>query len=110
MNRASSFWYRAAALGLPGLLLAGPALAATVDLRVIETTDIHSNVLDFDFYKNTPSTRIGLVRTATLVHEAREQVKNSVLVDNGDLIQGSPMGDWRAAQGLEKAMCTRPTR
>ena len=102
MNRASSFWYRAAALGLPGLLLAGPALAATVDLRVIETTDIHSNVLDFDFYKNTPSTRIGLVRTATLVHEAREQVKNSVLVDNGDLIQGSPMGDWRAAQGLEK--------
>ena len=102
MNRASSFWYRAAALGLPGLLLAGPALSATVDLRVIETTDIHSNVLDFDFYKNTPSTRIGLVRTATLVHEAREQVKNSVLVDNGDLIQGSPMGDWRAAQGLEK--------
>ena len=100
MNRTDSFWYRAATLTLPGLLLASPSFAATVDLRVIETTDIHSNVLDFDFYKNTPSTRIGLVRTATLVQEAQAQAKNSVLVDNGDLIQGSPMGDWRAAEGL----------
>jgi len=101
MNRTYSPWYRAVTLSLPGLLLAGPAFAATVDLRVIETTDIHSNVLDFDFYKNTQSNRIGLVRAATLVNEARAQAKNSVLVDNGDLIQGSPMGDWRAAEGLK---------
>ena len=102
MNRTYSFWFRAVAPGITSVLLAGPALAATVDLRVIETTDIHSNVLDFDFYKNTPSNRIGLVRTATLVNEARAEAKNSVLVDNGDLIQGSPMGDWRAEEGLEE--------
>ena len=77
------------------------ATAATVDFRVIETTDIHSNVLDYDFYKNVQSSRIGLVRAATLVEQARKENPNSVLVDNGDLIQGSPMGDWRASLGLK---------
>ncbi len=38
---------------------------------------------------------------ASLISQAREEVDNSVLVDNGDLIQGSPMGDFMAAKGLE---------
>lgn len=84
-----------------GLMLSSAASAAMLDLRVVETTDIHANVLDYDFYKNTPSTRMGLVRAATLVKQARDEVTNSVLVDNGDLIQGSPMGDWRAAEGMD---------
>ncbi len=45
--------------------------------------------------------KTGLVRTATLVREARAEVKNSVLVDNGDLLQGSPMGDYMADKGLQ---------
>ena len=40
------------------------------------------------------------MRTATLIEKARLQVKNSVLVDNGDVIQGSPLGDYMAAKGL----------
>lgn len=35
-----------------------------------------------------------------MVKQARSEVANSVLVDNGDLIQGSPMGDYVAAKGL----------
>ncbi len=27
--------------------------AATVDLRIMETTDLHSNMMDFDYYKDT---------------------------------------------------------
>ncbi|CAM3621210.1 bifunctional 2',3'-cyclic-nucleotide 2'-phosphodiesterase/3'-nucleotidase [Parendozoicomonas haliclonae] len=102
MNTKLTPLFKAVSLVTAGIVFSGLASAATVDLRVIETTDIHSNVLDFDFYKNTQSNRIGLVRTATLVKQAREEAKNSVLVDNGDLIQGSPMGDWRAAEGLKK--------
>ncbi len=83
-------------------MFSGFVSADTVEFRIIETTDIHSNVVDFDFYKNMPSTRIGLIRTASLVKQARAENSNNVLVDNGDLIQGSPMGDWRAAEGLKK--------
>ncbi|MBY7701460.1 2',3'-cyclic-nucleotide 2'-phosphodiesterase [Vibrio harveyi] len=80
--------------------LAGPAMADTIKLRIIETTDIHTNVMDYDYYKDQPSQQIGLSRAATLVKQAREEAVNSVLVDNGDLIQGSPMGDYMAAKGI----------
>ncbi|WP_449548088.1 bifunctional 2',3'-cyclic-nucleotide 2'-phosphodiesterase/3'-nucleotidase [Lelliottia amnigena] len=83
-------------------LIAASAQAATVDLRILETTDLHSNMMDFDYYKDTPTKKFGLVRTASLINAARGEVKNSVLVDNGDLIQGSPLGDYVAAKGLKK--------
>ncbi|MCG9549717.1 2',3'-cyclic-nucleotide 2'-phosphodiesterase [Vibrio harveyi] len=86
---------------LSGMLtLAGPAMADTIKIRIIETTDIHTNVMDYDYYKDQPSQQIGLSRAATLVKQAREEAVNSVLVDNGDLIQGSPMGDYMAAKGI----------
>ena len=82
------------------MLTAVGAQAATVDLRLLETTDLHSNMMDFDYYKDTPTEKFGLVRTATLINAARREVANSVLVDNGDVIQGSPLGDYMAAKGL----------
>ncbi|WP_233990561.1 bifunctional 2',3'-cyclic-nucleotide 2'-phosphodiesterase/3'-nucleotidase [Pectobacterium brasiliense] len=89
------------ALSLLATLVATTVHAATVDLRVLETTDLHSNMMDFDYNKDTPTDKFGLVRTASLIHAAREQATNSVLVDNGDLIQGSPLGDYMAAKGLK---------
>jgi len=82
-------------------LIAGSVHAATVDLRILETTDLHSNMMDFDYYKDAPSEKFGLVRTASLINAAREEATNSVLVDNGDLIQGSPLGDYMASKGLK---------
>ncbi|CAH0524385.1 2',3'-cyclic-nucleotide 2'-phosphodiesterase [Vibrio hippocampi] len=87
---------------LSGMLaIAGPAMADEIKLRIIETTDIHTNVMDYDYYKDKPSQKIGLSRAATLVKQARNEVTNSVLVDNGDLIQGSPMGDYMASKGVK---------
>lgn len=83
-------------------LIATSVNAATVDLRILETTDLHSNMMDFDYYKDTPTEKFGLVRTASLINAARGEAANSVLVDNGDLIQGSPLGDYMAAKGLKK--------
>ncbi|MDI3425623.1 bifunctional 2',3'-cyclic-nucleotide 2'-phosphodiesterase/3'-nucleotidase [Enterobacter sp. V87_3] len=83
-------------------LIAASVQAATVDLRILETTDLHSNMMDFDYYKDTPTEKFGLVRTASLINAARGEVKNSVLVDNGDVIQGSPLGDYMAAKGIKK--------
>ncbi len=102
MNTKLSPLFKAIGLFSAGLVFSGVASAATVDFRIIETTDIHANVLDYDFYRDATSTRFGLVRAASLVKQARAENPNSVLVDNGDLIQGSPMGDWKAADGLKK--------
>lgn len=83
------------------LTMAGPTMAETIKLRIVETTDIHTNVMDYDYYKDKPTQKIGLTRTATLVKQAQAEVENSVLVDNGDLIQGSPMGDYMAEKGIK---------
>lgn len=71
------------------------------DLRVLETTDLHTNIMDFNYYSGKNDPTIGLARTASLIHAARNEAKNSVLVDNGDLLQGSPMGDYMAKVGLQ---------
>lgn len=68
--------------------------AKIIQLRILETTDLHSNVMDYDYYRDEPISRYGLVRTASLIRQARSEVLNTVLFDNGDLIQGSPMGDY----------------
>ncbi|MGX2973664.1 2',3'-cyclic-nucleotide 2'-phosphodiesterase [Ursidibacter arcticus] len=73
-----------------------------VALRIIGTTDIHSFLTDFDYYKDAPTDKFGFTRTATLIEQARKEAKNSVLVDNGDLIQGNPIADYQAAKGYKE--------
>ncbi len=70
------------------------ANANEVTLRVMQTADIHMHLLDYDYYADRPNVRYGLARTATLIKQARTEVNNSVLVDNGDLLQGNPLGDF----------------
>lgn len=69
-----------------------------VNLRIMETTDIHTNLLNFDYYKNAASEKVGLAKTASLINQARaeDKGKNNILVDNGDLIQGTPLGTYKA--------------
>lgn len=70
-----------------------------IHLRIIATTDIHGFLTDFDYYKDTPTNKFGFSRAASLIEQARKEVKNSLLVDNGDLIQGNPIADYYAAKG-----------
>ncbi|MBT2640982.1 bifunctional 2',3'-cyclic-nucleotide 2'-phosphodiesterase/3'-nucleotidase [Bacillus sp. ISL-41] len=69
-----------------------------VQLRIMGTTDIHTNLYNYDYYKGVAVPDFGLAKTATLIKEAREEEagKNSLLFDNGDLIQGNPLGDYKA--------------
>ncbi|WP_298773131.1 bifunctional 2',3'-cyclic-nucleotide 2'-phosphodiesterase/3'-nucleotidase [uncultured Shewanella sp.] len=71
-----------------------------VSLRILETSDLHSNIMDFNYYLGADDPTIGLARTASLIEQARNENENHVLVDNGDLLQGSPMGDYIANKGL----------
>ncbi|KGE19781.1 bifunctional 2',3'-cyclic-nucleotide 2'-phosphodiesterase/3'-nucleotidase [Paenibacillus wynnii] len=75
---------------------AAAAAASTIDLRLMSTTDVHTNVTGWDYFKNAPSATVGLDRTATLVKQARTEQVNNLLLDNGDLIQGTPLGTYMA--------------
>lgn len=65
-------------------------------LRIMETTDIHVNVLPYDYYADKANDTMGLSRTASLIEAVRKEAANAMLIDNGDLLQGNPMGDYIA--------------
>src|SRR6478735_4536242 len=92
----------AAALAGTGIHPAA-ASPARASLRLLATTDLHVHVLPYDYYRDRPDDTVGLARTASLIRAAREEARNSLLFDNGDLIQGNPMGDWVAQTNGVKA-------
>lgn len=73
-----------------------PPEGTTLELAILATTDLHANVLSYDYFKLAENKTFGLERTATLVTQARAEFPNSVLVDDGDTIQGTVLGDFQA--------------
>ncbi|MCB1460578.1 MAG: bifunctional 2',3'-cyclic-nucleotide 2'-phosphodiesterase/3'-nucleotidase, partial [Nitratireductor sp.] len=72
------------------------AAANQAHLRIMETTDIHVAVLPYDYYADKPNDTMGLARTASVIDGFRKEATNTMLIDNGDYLQGNPMGDWIA--------------
>src|SRR6202035_489941 len=72
------------------------APAARLRLRLMGTSDLHANIFAYDYYRDRPDDRVGLAKTASLIATARGEVKNAILLDNGDIIQGTPLGDYVA--------------
>ncbi|WP_311760904.1 bifunctional 2',3'-cyclic-nucleotide 2'-phosphodiesterase/3'-nucleotidase [Paracoccus broussonetiae] len=70
-----------------------------MDLKILATTDLHMYILDHDYLADRPSQRFGLSRAATVIATERATAANSLLLDNGDSLQGGPMGDFLADAG-----------
>ncbi|MEH7374754.1 metallophosphoesterase [Neobacillus drentensis] len=73
-----------------------PNQQGVVDLRILETTDLHASLINYDYYQTKADNRIGLVKTATLIRTARNEVQNSLLFDDGDHLKGNPLGEYLA--------------
>ncbi len=72
------------------------AQAGQAHLRIMETTDLHVHILPYDYYADEPVDTVGLARTAAHVAAVRAEAANALLLDNGDFLQGNPMGDYIA--------------
>ncbi len=72
------------------------AQSGQAHLRIMETTDLHVHVFPYDYYADRPVDTVGLARTASLIQGVRDEATNSILLDNGDFLQGNPMGDYMA--------------
>lgn len=93
---ASSILAVLAVLAAPAFAAQAAPKGASATLAVLETTDLHSNVVGYDYFKLAAEPSIGLDRTARLIAQARAEFPNTVLFDNGDTIQGNALADWQA--------------
>lgn len=70
-------------------------------VRILGTSDLHMNAVSFDYYSDKAEPTIGLTRTTSLIRAAREEaISDNALVlcfDNGDSLQGTPVGEWSTA-------------
>ncbi|MCZ0987880.1 bifunctional metallophosphatase/5'-nucleotidase [Streptomyces diastatochromogenes] len=101
-----------AAVAAAGTVAAAPAQAAgqqpektprTWSFSILGTTDLHSHVFDWDYYKDAAYTdkagnSVGVARVATLIKQQREAKGEHrvLLVDAGDIIQGTSLAYYFA--------------
>ena len=104
---------RAALMGAAGSVLITNGVRVQsapprLHLRVLGTSDLHMFALDWDYYLNRPDPTVGLTKLASLIRKARSEVKNALLLDNGDILQGNPMGDYLATVDQFKSNPAHP--
>lgn len=65
-------------------------------LRLLNLTDLHMDIRGYDYFADRPTVAGGLVRAAGVIDALRAEVSNCLLFDNGDALQGNPLGDYAA--------------
>jgi 2',3'-cyclic-nucleotide 2'-phosphodiesterase (5'-nucleotidase family) len=102
MFNPDRFWSRREFLkvvGQAGLLSAVPALtpaaaardSETVSISILHTTDLHGHILPTSDY-NGNSDCGGMARCVTQIRRWQQQNPNSILIDIGDVYQGTDVG------------------
>lgn len=72
------------------------ASTSTAVCDIIMTSDIHGAIRPIDYHTNAPREE-GLAMLASLIARERERAPELLLIDNGDLLQGSPLASYAAA-------------
>lgn len=71
-------------------------------LRLLATTDLHMQLVGHDYVADAAISHSGLAGLATLIADARAEAaaqgRACLLLDNGDILQGNPLGTWLARQ------------
>ena len=75
---------------LTGLSLSQYTQAQNVQIKVIQTSDVHGSFFPYDFI-NRRDRKGSLARVSSYVNAMRKKYgKNVILLDNGDILQGQP--------------------
>jgi len=90
MERRNFIATLGAAAAVSGLTLRAEPTPETVRLTLLHTNDTHSRIEPFGPGNGAVSGKGGMARRATLVKELRSQLGNVLLLDAGDVFQGTP--------------------
>ncbi|NJC25193.1 bifunctional metallophosphatase/5'-nucleotidase [Neolewinella antarctica] len=108
MNRR--FFIRRAAVGGGVLLVPGLATAAvapsTRKLTILHTNDWHSRIDPFPDDGGRNANQGGAIRRMRLIEDVRRQEQNVILLDSGDIFQGTPYFNFFAGE-LEMKLMTK---
>jgi 2',3'-cyclic-nucleotide 2'-phosphodiesterase / 3'-nucleotidase len=61
-----------------------------VTVTILETSDLHGNIFPIHYATNEAA-EVGLGKVATIIKREREKNKHTIVIDNGDMIQGTPL-------------------
>ena len=69
------------------------AEAETVKITVLGTTDLHANIYNWSYEDGKETEDFGMAKVYSVIEEARANNPNTLLIDNGDTIQGTILSD-----------------
>ncbi len=81
-----------------GQIITRTARSARLKVTLFATTDLHAHLTEYDYFHETPDPTRGLDALAPLIARLRGAFPNSLLLDNGDTFQGTPLGDLAARE------------
>jgi len=81
-------------LATTGLGSLSASAEETNSLNIITTTDEHQYILPYNYMDDAEDQHIGLSKAYSLIEEEKAEHENTILVSNGDVIQGSIIGDY----------------
>ncbi len=80
----------------PKIKTAKPPIAR---VQILETTDLHMQLLPFDYFTGRAVEGTGLIALASTIDTLRNAPDTTTfLFDNGDFLQGNPLADFAASQ------------
>lgn len=88
---------------IPETAACGSLPRTRASLRLIATSDLHASLMPYDYCANRPNANLGLGAISQQIADARGEVRNCLLFDNGDFLQGSPLADFAATAKRRRA-------
>lgn len=79
-----------ALLPLGGLTLSSFSIAKTKKITILHTNDTHSHIDPFEVDHPKYSNQGGVARRASIIEKIRNEEENVLLLDAGDIFQGTP--------------------
>lgn len=77
-------------IGLGGLNVSGFSLKAKKQITILHTNDVHSHIEPFPTNDPKYANQGGVARRMSLIHRIRQEQPNVLLLDAGDMFQGTP--------------------